>query len=162
MKIFLFQRTALPLIITSLIGCADHQIKKENNEQVDFAFGSYYGECGGEQCVEFFKVTQGELFENTSDQYPNQQEKYTFNTLVKLSQQSYELIKDLPDEIPATLLNEEQTILGCPDCADGGGLYIEIIRNGESNYWYIDAMSAEPSLQEFIADLKEKIRLLNP
>jgi hypothetical protein len=162
MKSSIFQPAVLLLIIISINGCTDHKIKKEETGEYDFAFGSFYGECGGEQCIEFFKVTQGKLFENTSDQYPlNQQEKYTFNDVVELSQQNYELVKDLRDKIPAALFNEEQTVLGCPDCSDGGGMYIEVIMNGQSRYWYIDAMTTEHSLQNFTESMKEKIRLLN-
>jgi hypothetical protein len=162
MKISLVQPTLLLFIITSIIGCADHEIKKEETEQYDFAFGSFYGECMGEQCVEFFIVREGKLFENTSDQYPNQQEEYTFNALVELDQQNYELVKNIRDGIPADLFDQRQTVIGCPDCSDGGGIYLKVTRNGEARHWYIDAQRTEPYLENFILDLKEKIRLLNP
>jgi hypothetical protein len=159
MKISLLRPTILLLII---VGCTDHEIKKEETGQYDFAFGDFHGMCAGEQCVEFFVVREGKLFENTSDRYPNQQEEYTFDALVELDLQSYELVKNIRNEIPEDLFNQEQTIIGCPDCSDGGGIYLKVTHNEESKYWYIDAQRTDPYLENFVSDLQEKIRLLNP
>lgn len=42
-------------------------------------FGHFYGECGGETCIEIFRLEKDKLFEDINDNYPNSQNFYDGN-----------------------------------------------------------------------------------
>ncbi|MBJ7879651.1 hypothetical protein [Gelidibacter salicanalis] len=84
-------------------------------------FGHFYGMCGGEECVEIFKLTDSKLYEDTNDNYTLDNLKFR-----ELDQATFDKVKDFKNAIPEQLLTDETTVFGCPDCADGGGLYIQL------------------------------------
>ncbi|KAA3439443.1 hypothetical protein [Rufibacter hautae] len=99
-------------------------------------FGHYYGFCGGENCVEIFKIENMTLFEDTRDRYPGG--KPYEGDFVPKSAALYEQVKDLPHQVPARLMSEERSIIGSPDAADGGGIYLEVGKGGMVRYFFID------------------------
>ena len=121
-------------------------------------FGHYYGECIGEGCVETFKLTESELYEDTKDPYAGGD--FDFQPL---ENEKFEQVKDLINYFPEELLSSEKEHFGCPDCADGGGLYIEISENGKVNSWRIDQMESNVPeyLHGFMAKVNEKISLIS-
>jgi hypothetical protein len=145
-----------------LINCEDKNgnIGLSNGEYL--IFGHFYGECLGEECTEIFKLTSNKLFEDIADNYPRQSEFYNGN-YVEVENSSYELINDLFDYFPKDLLNENNTVFGCPDCVDQGGLYIEYNEDGIRKYWIIDqSIESIPTyLHEFISKVNEYIDLIN-
>ena len=72
-------------------------------------------------------------------------------------------VNDLPDFFPNQLLNESETVFGCPDCADGGGLFVQYSKNGNTKSWRIDQdYNNIPSyLHEFVYKVNEKIGIIN-
>lgn len=148
------------IIAWNLSGCS----KNESINQKEFDYliiGSFYGECVGENCVAIYKIQDHNLYVDTRKQYPNGMSQYE-GTFEILPQELYDLVADLPDEIPDELLKMEPGTIGCPDCADGGGKYIEINQDGEVKAWSIDnGLNRIPeSLHEFMNILEEKIELL--
>jgi hypothetical protein len=121
-------------------------------------FGHSYGECSGETCVEIFKLADGVLYEDTS------QYIYFSNTFdfTPLANDKYVLVKDLPDYLPAQLLQLDDSIFGCPDCGDQGAMYIQVSFNGQVKTWSIDQYKgAVPEyLHDFMDKVNEKIALL--
>jgi hypothetical protein len=69
----------------------------------------------------------------------------------------------LVDFFPNQLLSEEETVFGCPDCSDGGGLFIQYSDNGNLKSWRIDQMQENvPSyLHSFMDQVNEAIVLIN-
>ncbi len=128
------------------------------NEQNFLVFGHFYGECSGEGCVETFKLTNESLFEDIVDDYSGQNMDF-----VALNNDLFEEVKDLTDFFPNKLLKETETIFGCPDCADGGGLFLQYSENGNEKSWRIDQVKANvPSyLHDFMDKVNEKIALIN-
>lgn len=143
-----------------ILSCTDND--DENTvllgDQDYLVFGHFYGMCAGEGCVEIFKLTNSGLFEDTEDDYSGRDLNF-----IKLDNKKFELVKGLMDYFPNKLLNENDTILGCPDCADGGGLFIQYYHNGSLKSWRIDqAKSQVPNyLHEFIDQVNRKIQLIN-
>lgn len=90
-------------------------------------FGHYFGECMGEQCIEMFKLEQNQISEDNKDLYSFT--PFYDGNFIPLSEQKFDLAKDLINSFPADLLKETTNTFGCPDCADGGGLYIEYKRS---------------------------------
>lgn len=140
-----------------LISCDDDEGVILNDGSF-LIFGHFYGECLGEGCVETFKLTDNELLEDTLDDYSG-----TNLEFVALDNGLFERVKDLTDTFPQELLTENETILGCPDCADGGGLFIQYSRNGNIKSWRIDQNkeNVPEYLYDFMDQVNEKIRLIN-
>lgn len=137
--------------------------KKDSNKPIEsddyLVFGHFYGLCMGEFCVLNYKLTDIALYEDL-------EKKYYGSTFVfsAMEYKDFELVKDLPDYFPEELLQNTNAIIGCPDCADQGGLYIEYRKNGKTQSWRIDnSKNSVPSyLHEFMDKVTEKISLLNP
>lgn len=159
-RISLFALTAL-----TLGACHDKDAKDGRDLPLTsdsyFSFGSYYGMCQGEDCVAFFLVRNGKLYEDKKDQYPTNGTLHT-GDYEALSDEKYQLVKDLVNKIPQELLSESSTYIGCPDCADGGGTYIEINSAEGKRFWYIDNNNRETPeyLHDFIEEVNEKINML--
>ena len=163
---YLMIKTPMKKIVSALcclcfiLSCTDND--DENafllGDQDYLVFGQFYGMCAGEGCVETFKLTDLELFEDTVDDYSG-----TNLNFIKLDNEKFEQVKDLMDYFPQELLSENETILGCPDCADGGGLFIQYYHNGSLKSWRIDQAKGQvPNyLHEFIDEVNNKIQLIN-
>ncbi len=128
------------------------------NEQNYLVFGHFYGMCAGEGCVETYKLTDMKLYEDLIDDYSGQNLEF-----VELENETFEQVSDLVDFFPNQLLSEEETVFGCPDCSDGGGLFIQYSDNGNLKSWRIDQFQNNvPSyLHAFIDQVNEAIALIN-
>ena len=144
--------------VVLLIACTKSDNNMTINEQNFLVFGHFYGFCGGESCVETFKLTDEKLFEDTIDDYMGQNLEFE-----ELESGLFLQVNDLPDFFPNQLLNESETVFGCPDCADGGGLFVQYSKNGNTKSWRIDKdYNNIPSyLHEFVYKVNEKIGIIN-
>lgn len=151
-NLFLALTTAL-----FLFSCNDDD--DANMGKQDFLiFGHYYGMCSGEGCVETFKLTDKELFEDTIDDYMGQKQDF-----VPMGNEKFMQVRDLLDFFPNQLLYENKTVFGCPDCADGGGLFIQYSKNGVVKSWRMDQTrkNVPDYLHRFMDKVNEKIHLIN-
>ena len=141
-----------------LFSCNNDDDNITINEQNFLVFGHFYGECGGEDCIETFKLTDEKLFEDTIDDYSGQNLEFE-----ELENGVFLQVNDLPDFFPNQLLNESETVFGCPDCADGGGIFIQYSENGNVTSWRIDQVKSNVSsyLHDFIDKVNEKIGIIN-
>lgn len=101
-----------------------------------FVFGTYYGHCLG-NCTHTFNLKAGGLFADKVDRgYPEPGMAFEDKSL---SKEDIELATKLLKDFPEELYKEEGEILGCPDCADQGGFYLEIqIGKSAPRVWRID------------------------
>ena len=154
------KKTILGLLtIGILFACNKDDDSEINiNEQNFLIFGHFYGECFGEGCVETFKLTDKSLSEDTIDDYNGQNMEF-----VELENETFEQVKNITDFFPNQLLNQNETVFGCPDCADGGGLFIQYSENGNKKSWRIDQVkdNVPTYLHNFIDKVNEKIELIN-
>ena len=148
----------LILIPTSFISSCkkDKTIELKGNDFL--IFGHFYGFCEGEKCVETFKLTSKKLFEDSNDNYSG-----TDFLFSEIEESKFEGVKNLLDYFPIELLNENENTIGCPDCADQGGILIQYVENGTIQNWRIDqSKSAIPEyLHEFLDQVNEKIDFIN-
>lgn len=145
------------MCILFVCGCSsNNDIDLNDNDYL--IFGHFYGFCIGESCIETFKLTNSALYENTVDNYAH--DSFQFEMLPNAE---FEKVKDLIDYFPTNLLSEKETTIGCPDCADGGGLYIEYSKNGVVKSWRIDQMqyNVPTYLHDFMDKVNEKIGLID-
>jgi hypothetical protein len=124
-------------------------------------FGHYYGMCIGESCIEEFKITPNNLFENIHDVYPVGAD--AVKEYVLLSDELFEKVKNLKTKVPAELLTSSETVIGIPDGADWGGLYFEISTADFKGHWYIDKNRTylPEYIVPFVEELEHKITLIN-
>ena len=145
------------LISFILLGCSSEDNTALNNEDY-LIFGHFYGFCIGENCIEIFKLTNDTLYEDSNDNYGISPLNFE-----PLDNSKFKLAQDLMLYFPEKLLTENEAIIGCPDCADGGGLYIEYSKNGIIKHWKIDQMkmNVPTYLHAFMDKVNEKISLIN-
>ncbi len=146
------------LTIAVLLSCNNDYNEIEINEKNFLIFGHFYGECIGEVCVETFKLTNKSLYEDTIDDYNGQNMEFA-----ELGNEKFVEVKNLTDFFPIQLLNQNETDFGCPDCADGGGLFIQYSENGNLNSWRIDQdkSNVPEYLHQFMDKVNEKIAFIN-
>jgi len=128
------------------------------NEGDYLVFGHFYGMCVGDGCVSTYKLTDDALFKDLNHNYSGTD--FDFETM---SPASFESVKDLMEHIPSALLNENEAIIGCPDCADQGGLLIQYSKNGRLKSWRMDQNknNVPNYLHSFIDKVNAKINLIN-
>ena len=144
-------------VIGILFSCSSDLNETDINEQNYLVFGHFYGMCGGEDCVETFKITNSSLYEDTIDDYNGLNMEF-----IQLGDNKFEQTKDLINFFPNQLMNQDETFFGCPDCTDGGGLFIQYSENGNVKSWRIDQdkNNVPEYLHEFMDKVNEKIALL--
>lgn len=145
----------LAYLLCVLSSCDNQSPSPEGAELADkeyLIFGHYYGFCVGEGCIEIFKLTKSNLYEDTNDHYPSSNKSYQ-GEFIKLDESRFNKLKDLNFEVPSELLNETKPVIGAPDAADGGGIYLEL---PDGSYWLIDMN--ENYLPEYLHPLRENIR----
>jgi len=157
--------TLLVFIIASGIGCGKDCDATGKGDFEYMVFGHFYGECGGEGCIEIYKIEDRQLFEDTLDIYPNSEQALS-GAYVLLSEAKYELVKDLVKEFPDALYTESDIVIGMPDAGDWGGAYVEISYKNDpdhSGFWLLDQMESNmPQVyNDFVDRINEKIVLIN-
>ena len=145
----------LALLLSFVIGCEKPQPVDPEAQGPSFIFGHFFGMCIGEQCVEIFKLENGQLYEDTNDNYPGDQGPYQAN-FQPLPDSLYQLVKNLPDQLPTQLYAETDTVLGIPDAGDWGGIYLELTdENGDRRFWLID--NKTDNLPAYLQGYKQQI-----
>ena len=153
----IYHLVLLAAIFLFVGSCGKEDIRIDDGDYL--IFGHYYGFCLGEECIETFKLTDSKLYEDTNDNYSG--EDFNF---VALDQSLFEQVKDLEVAFPSELFSDDgDGTFGCPDCADGGGLFIQKVIGGETNTWRIDQtkQNVPKYLHTFMDKINEKIALIN-
>lgn len=125
-------------------------------------FGHFYGFCQGETCIEIFRLDESTLMEDTNDNYPQTDDFYE-GDFTLLSDEKFQIVAGLESQFPLALLDEAETVIGQPDAADGGGLYIEYSKDGVRDFWLIDLVTENipEAYREFVDTALEKIQQIN-
>lgn len=124
-------------------------------------FGHFFGKCSGENCIEIFKITGTDIYEDTNDTYPAIDPPYTGN-FTKLNRSLYAKISGLDKIIPSELVNTKERTIGQPDAGDWGGVYFEFSAKGKREYWIIDKNrnNIPEYLIPFVQEIEDRIELL--
>ncbi|ELR73542.1 hypothetical protein C900_02627 [Fulvivirga imtechensis AK7] len=129
-----------------------NQVFMEKGEYI--IFGHFYGFCQGEHCIEIFKLTGDQLYEDRNDTYPSSESPYN-GDFEAMAQEKYQKVRSLANKVPRELLNNTEHLIGAPDAADGGGIYFEYAMGGKRHYWLIDQM--DDNIPEYLRPFKEEI-----
>jgi hypothetical protein len=137
------------LVLFSLLACKKSTVEccVQPDQFQEFIFGTYYGECMGESCIETYKLENETLYEAQQDSYAG---PFPYpGAWEVLSNDQYEKVKNLPASFPNALFDETETTIGMPDAGDWGGIYIELEDlNGNRFHWNIDTM--KENLPEYL------------
>lgn len=159
-------KSILSLMLLSallLLGCEKEKTAPSGSESTEdyLIFGHFYGFCRGEECIQTYQLTATKLYEDTSDVYYNLEHDYSF---VERSSEDFALASHLLDSFPTDLLDEEPEVIGCPDCADQGGLLLVYEINGIKRSWRIDndRRNVPAVLHPYLASVDSVLTLLNP
>jgi hypothetical protein len=153
------------LTIAFFTGCKiDEPLPAGDDDPTEYdfvVFGKYNGMCAGDNCVEVFKMENGNLYEDTSNLYPGDGPYQ--GTYVQMPAAKYDLVKNLLNQIPSQLLNEPNGTFGIPDAYDQGGFIVEVKENGTLKHWRIDTNpSAIPAyLAPFNTTLRNYINAIH-
>ena len=139
-----------------VVSCTDSGIDPDNKLDKGYLiFGSFFGECFGEECVEIFKIENGKVYEDINDNYPRYNMRYE-GSYVELTAEKHNVVDDLIDYFPSRLLEETETVLGEPDAGDWGGWYVEVRYDGEHRFWLIDNHTG--NLPEYLESFVDTMR----
>lgn len=124
-------------------------------------FGHFDAYCYGEACVDFYKLTADMVLESNVDQY-SEDGFYLFDDYYALSQDKFDLVKDLGEFVPQELWLETATHIGQAEISDVGSLYFEIKNETGHRYWVFENGDFEmPEVYSvFMAKIEEKTSLL--
>ena len=171
MKNFIFLFTLL--LTFGFASCEKEDNACENNPHLCFCdcylteitFGHFYGECGGEGCVEIFKVdlNNRQLLEDTRDDYPYSDTFYMGDFSIEHPKEKYDLVADLGQYFPESLFEETGNVIGQPDAGDWGGIYFEIRTANLLRFWLLDQMESNmpEEYNEFVDKINEKIAIIH-
>ncbi len=118
------------VLLLGLFACHKNDCSPTSASQGDqIIFGVSYAECAGD-CSRNFRLTTDQLFADDCEYCYFDQ--ITFQAL-PLPVEKFEIAEALLGTVPTALIHTPDTVYGCPGCADEGGYYLEIIRNGDKH-----------------------------
>ncbi len=118
-------------------------------------FGTYYGMCRAD-CINIYCVESNQLQKDDSVTYGKLDWFYYFTPSRKMDAAKHKLAKGLLSQVPMELLAKNRTTIGCPDCADQGGIFIQAMSGPVSATLKLDITDTEEQSAEVIA-FKKKI-----
>lgn len=127
----------------SLAACMDDELAFQFGEGDHLVFGTFYGECAG-NCTVLYRIQSGLLFED--DVEIGIPDVILFNDQ-PLSEAKYLIAEELVTTFPSDLTGSDKEVYGCPDCADQGGVYLELKQGDNTRKWRIDTRDEEQSTQ---------------
>src|SRR5690348_13601888 len=117
-----------------------------SNTQLDYppyiTFGVFCGECSGHCATMYHYNMMGNtstLFVDSTDSYFKNHGKIICKTQI-FEIAKFQIVNKLVQGIPKGFLNTKKAeqIFGCPDCADGCGIYFEVGHDTSGSKFYID------------------------
>ncbi|MBC7885739.1 MAG: hypothetical protein H7X99_09705 [Saprospiraceae bacterium] len=155
------------VILLAFLGIIVASCSKDSNEALPdgtpdyIEFGSYHGFCGGEKCIEIFRLDDVSVYEDTTDLYPsgtlNDERKF-----ILLSSEKFEKVNSLIADFPSALLDETKVTFGIPDAYDQGGYYVGYKKENVLRVWLFDKnLNEVPSYtHSFLTEVAAKVELL--
>jgi hypothetical protein len=132
---------------------------KDNLDNIEyFSFGSAYGFCQG-NCANFFIIKDGDIYPDDLDYYLGSSLKFKSEALPI---EKYNLAKNLIYGFPKYLIENPNKTFGCPDCADQGGIHIEIKEKGQIKRWHFDTtiLNLPAEIQKYVQEISNVIEEL--
>ena len=149
----LFLRALTLLIAVALLAGARVYAQRVVLDKL--VFGTYYGMCRID-CINIYCVESNQLQKDDSVTYGKLDWFYYFTPTRKMDAAKHKFAKGLLSQVPMELLSRNRTTIGCPDCADQGGIFIQAMSGPVSATLKLDITDTEEQSAEVIA-FKKKI-----
>ncbi len=144
----------LSLVLFGL-GCSSDDDEVSCDKET-IIFGHFFGECSGERCVEIYMLQNQSLFEDSNEFFDSSE--FDFE---ELSNDLYTQVEDVRALFPRELINTRSQTYGCPDCADQGGVYLQLVDRGGREFFIDQDINEIPQfLRDFVLEVNERITLL--
>lgn len=149
------------LLLCMLVACNSNDESQEVTEEVRLLFGDYVGLVPDSNYSDIYLMENSMLYLDTLSNYPSN--GFYEGAYVQLDEADYQLASELIAIFPSELFEENENYVGCPDCADQGGYYVEYQSTTKHAFWNIDKnKEAIPEyLHEFVDKISEKLTLLS-
>ena len=142
-----FFKLSVYIIVLALLSCENSEIElyQSNDEIIAVNYGTSFGERLG-YCYHNIKITETEIEYNATgwlqnDKIPN----------ITISQQIDEADwLRIINEINFIIFRNLDEVIGCPDCADGGAEWVEIITNNLSHKVTFEYQNEPDQLKELV------------
>jgi len=144
-----------------LLSCAKSDESGDIDQEITLLFGYYKGLVPEGDYSDIYLLNDTQLFLDSLGNYPSN--GFYEGEFEKLTESDFQIAQDLISFFPSELFNEVENYVGCPDCADQGGIYVEYERGDLHGFWTIDnQQDALPEyLHEFVDKISEKVTLLD-
>ncbi|MBL0027220.1 MAG: hypothetical protein IPO98_20550 [Saprospiraceae bacterium] len=154
MKPINLSKVHIIIMILIIFGCT----KNKEDDKRYLIFGHSYGKCTGKICLEIFKLTPDQLYEDVDDNFFNGNLRFTL-----LPQTKFDLAAYLLNAYPKELTDELNKSYGCPDCHDQGTIILQYYDGNRLKSFLVDQdKTAIPNyLHGYVDSINETIRLLN-
>lgn len=141
------------LIILALflisVACSNDDGPSQNDPEEYLLFGRFSLFC--DDCDKrIYKLTRTSLAYDTFQSGFNWSD-YSFNQDGTSPESDHSNAIQLLDLLPGDLRSINKDILGCPDCADQGGYYLEFPQNGEIKKVVIDTSDSDDQTEDIVA-----------
>jgi hypothetical protein len=133
--------------------------KKSSNTTTKFSFGTAYSMCAGD-CADFYQLDGDILYKDNMPAFLSWPPVFDYS--VALPHSKYQMARALLDSFPAYLLNSTDSVYGCPDCHDQGGVHLRLEQNGIQRSWHLDTEAAylPPALKPYVQQVMATIKKL--
>lgn len=145
------------LLLAGSTACSDEKISENQNGIQEIKYGTSFGECLG-YCRKSISITPAEIeFTKQGWEIEGQLPDSTFNETIT----SAEWV-DLVESIDLDAFLALDTVIGCPDCADGGAEWIEIVAEEQTYKVTFEYMNAPAVMATYIDTLRNYLDGFNP
>lgn len=138
--------------------CEDTQVLDPEDDFI--IFGTFDGYCYG-GCDAFYRIDDSRLLKSLGKRY-SREGFYPFDKFEELSNDKFNLVNDLEDNIPAALWDDLETHIGKADVSDVGVYYLEIQNDSIHRHWSFENgdLDLAPEYRLFVNKIIEKMDLI--
>ena len=140
----------LIFICSIFLGCSNTIDTIPNNSDSTYIkYGTFYGMCAG-YCKKDIHISQAILiFKKTANYLDSRHPDSTKSFIVPLSEYN-----ELFNSIDFSKFQKLDSIIGCPDCHDQGGEWLEIKKNGSIKKVTLGSGDSIPEIQTFLNKIR--------
>lgn len=140
------------VLIPVLLGVLSCSIP-DNDNATSVIGGTSFGECGG-YCITILTITEDVASYTRSSWFPTD-----YPDITEIDYLSDSVWNNLIDAIDIGAFARLDTIIGCPDCADGGSEWIEIIQpdfRKKITFEYGDTLTTIQELVQQVRNIRKQ------
>lgn len=141
----------LCLTFLSLFGCSEEQPENNTQEVTAIKYGTSFGECVG-YCGNDLTITSSDVTLHKEGWYYNN----ALPTINHKEALESGYLQELFEKVNFEDFLELNEVIGCPDCADGGAEWLEIITKNQTHKVTFEYLTNEtPELENILTTIRE-------